>query len=169
MKIILLERVPNLGQMGSVIEVKPGYARNYLLPKAKALRATKENIALFENKRIELEATNLQKKTEAEDLSKKLEGLILTIIRQAGDSGHLYGSVAARDIADALVQKGVKVERNQISLVTPIKEIGTHNAQLLLHPEVSLPVTLVVAQTEEEAQAKVQLLKKSDKNTEEEK
>ena len=156
MEVVLLERVPNLGQMGAVVSVKPGYARNFLLPLKKALRATKENIAYFDTQRAQLEATNLKKKSEAEDLSRRLEGTTLFIIRQAGESGHLYGSVTPRDVAVGLADQKITISRTQVHLTHPIKEVGVHTCQLVLHPEVSMPVTLVVAQSTEEAQAKLQ-------------
>lgn len=154
MQVILLERVPNLGQMGSVVDVKPGYARNFLLPKLKALRATPENIAIFEKKKVQLEATNLSKKKEAEEVEQKIQGLSLILIRQAGDSGHLYGSVTPRDIGALLIQKGIEVSNSQVVLKAPIKEIGDYTCELILHPEVSVPIKLVVAQSEEEAAAR---------------
>src|SRR5918912_3243585 len=119
--VILLERVEKLGQMGQVVKVRPGFARNYLLPQKKALRATKENLAYFEKQRSQLEATNLKRKQEAEEVAKTLEGLTVVIVRQAGESGQLYGSVSARDIADAVTDAGVPVERRQIVLDKPIK------------------------------------------------
>lgn len=155
MEVILLERVPSLGQMGDVVTVKPGYARNFLLPKKKALRATRDNIALFEKQKAQLEATNLKKKAEAEGVAQKLQGITLTLIRQAGDSGHLYGSVTTRDIAEALGKNGVEALRSQIILEAPIKEIGIYTSDLILHPEVVMPITLVVAQSEDEAKAQI--------------
>ncbi|MBS0185131.1 MAG: 50S ribosomal protein L9 [Proteobacteria bacterium] len=161
MQVILLERVPNLGQIGSVVDVKPGYARNYLLPKKKALRVTPENIAIFEKQKAHLEASNLTKKAEAETCAQKIQGFTITLIRQAGDSGHLYGSVTPRDISVILMQKGIEIKRSQIVLKAPIKEIGIYECDLILHPEVIVPLTLVVAQSEEEAQAKMAESQKS--------
>ena len=121
MQVILLERVANLGQIGAVVDVKAGYARNFLLPQKKALRATRDNIALFEKQKIHLEATNLNKRKEAEEVAEKIKGLSLIIIRQAGDSGHLYGSVMPKDIVEALSQKGIEAKKSQIILKEPIK------------------------------------------------
>jgi large subunit ribosomal protein L9 len=149
--LILLERVEKLGQMGQVVKVKPGYARNYLLPQKKAMRATKENLAYFETQRVQLEATNLQRKAEAEEVGKKLEGLTVVLIRQAGESGQLYGSVAARDIAEAVTAGGFSVNRSQIVLDKPIKMLGLHPIRVMLHPEVGVMVTANVAQSEEGA------------------
>lgn len=162
MEVILLERVPNLGQMGDVVTVKPGFARNFLLPKKKALRATRDSIALFEKQKAQLEATNLKKKTEAEEVASKLQGITLTLIRQAGDNGHLYGSVTTRDITDALIKNGVEAFRSQIILEAPIKEIGIYTSEFVLHPEVVLPVTLVIAQSEDEAKARLLESQKTD-------
>lgn len=153
MRIVLLERVPNLGQMGDVVEVKPGYARNFLLPRRKALRASKENLAYFESQKAELEASNLKKRTEAEDVAKRLDKTVLVMIRQAGESGHLYGSVSSKDIAEGLAELGVKIERSQIRLGSPIKELGIFEAVLHLHPEVDQKIFLNVALSEEEASA----------------
>src|SRR5436309_10457993 len=122
--LILLERVEKLGQMGQVVNVKPGYARNYLLPQRKALRATKDNLAYFESQRAQLEANNLQRKAEATEIGAKLEGLTVVLVRQAGESGQLYGSVSARDIADAVTAAGVTIEKRQVVLERPIKTLG---------------------------------------------
>jgi large subunit ribosomal protein L9 len=149
--LILLERVDKLGQMGQIVKVKPGYARNYLLPQKKAMRATKENLAYFETQRTQLEANNLHKKSEAGEVSIKLEGLAVVLVRQAGESGQLYGSVAARDIADAVTAAGFTVERRQIVLHRPIKTLGLHPVRVMLHPEVAVTVTANVAQSEEGA------------------
>ena len=149
--LILLERVEKLGQMGQIVKVRPGYARNYLLPQKKALRATKENLAYFESRRAQLEATNLQRKTEAGEVGTKLEGLSVVLVRQAGESGQLYGSVASRDIAEAITAAGFTVEKRQIVLDRPIKTLGMHPLRVVLHPEVSVTVTANVAQSEEEA------------------
>jgi large subunit ribosomal protein L9 len=149
--LILLERVENLGQMGQIVKVKPGYARNYLLPQKKAMRATKQNLAYFETQRAQLEANNLQRKSEAVDIAAKLEGLTVAVIRQAGESGQLYGSVAARDIADAVTAAGFTVEKRQIVLERPIKTLGLHPLRVMLHPEVGVTVTANVAQSEEAA------------------
>src|SRR5262249_19217224 len=122
--LILLERVENLGQMGQLVKVKPGFARNYLLPQKKALRATKENLAYFESQRAQLEANNLQRKSEATEIGGKLEGLTVVIVRQAGESGQLYGSVSARDIADTVTEAGFTIEKRQVVLERPIKTLG---------------------------------------------
>lgn len=153
MEIILLERVPNLGQMGEVVRVKPGYARNYLLPQKKALRATKDNLAYFEKQRAHLEAVNLERRSEAEKVAGKLDGMMVTIIRQAGDTGQLYGSVTVRDIAEAIEANGATVDRRQISLDRPIKTLGLHPVRLVLHPEVIVEITANVARSEDEAAA----------------
>jgi len=151
MDVILLERIERLGQMGDVVSVKPGYARNFLLPQQKALRATKDNMAYFESKRVELEATNLSQRAEAEDIAGRMEGLTLVLIRQAGESGQLYGSVSARDVADAIVEAGFHIERNQVQMAQPIKILGVHSERVALHPEVVVEVMLNVASSEEAA------------------
>jgi large subunit ribosomal protein L9 len=150
-ELILLERVEKLGQMGQLVKVKPGFARNYLLPQKKALRATKENLTYFESRRAQLEATNLQRRSEATEVAGKLEGLSVVIIRQAGESGQLYGSVSARDIAEAVTGAGFTIEKSQVVLERPIKSLGLHLVRLVLHPEVSVTVTANVAQSAEEA------------------
>ena len=149
--LILLQRVEKLGQMGQIVKVKPGYARNYLLPQKKAMRATKENLAYFETQRAQLEANNLQRRSEATDVGGKLEGLTVVVIRQAGESGQLYGSVAARDIAEAVTAAGFTVDKQQIVLERPIKALGLHPVRVMLHPEVGVTVTANVAQSEEGA------------------
>jgi len=146
-ELILLERVDKLGQMGQLVKVKPGYARNYLLPQKKAMRATKENLAYFETQRTQLEANNLERRSEASQVGTKLEGLTVVVIRQAGESGQLYGSVAARDIAEAVTAAGFTVERRQIVLNRPIKTLGLHPVRVMLHPEVGVTVTANVAQS----------------------
>ena len=151
-ELILLERVENLGQMGQVVKVRPGYARNYLLPKKKALRATKDNLAFFATQRAQLEANNLARKTDATAVAEKLEGLHVVLIRQAGESGQLYGSVSSRDIADAVTAAGFTVDRGQIVLDRPIKTLGLHPLRVMLHPEVAVTVTTNVAQSAEAAQ-----------------
>ena len=151
MEVILLERVENLGLMGDVVNVKPGYARNYLLPRNKAISATETNKEQFENKRNEYEATNLETKNEAENIGKKLDGNLVTMVRQAGENGNLYGSVNARDVADGLVEIGYNVNRSQISLERPIKTVGLHPIKVALHPEVVVTVTANVARSEDEA------------------
>ena len=151
MEVILLERVEKLGLMGDVVNVKPGYARNYLLPKNKAISATATNKEQFENKRNEYEATNLETKNEAENIGKKLDGNLVTMVRQAGENGNLYGSVNARDVADGLVEIGYNVNRSQISLERPIKTVGLHPIKVALHPEVVVTVTANVARSEDEA------------------
>ena len=151
-ELVLLERVEKLGQMGQIVNVKPGFARNYLLPQKKALRATKENLAYFESQRVQLEAANLQRRSEASEVGSKLDGLSVVLIRQAGESGQLYGSVSARDIAEAVTAAGFTVERRQIVLERAIKTLGMHPLRVVLHPEVSVTVTANVAQSAEEAQ-----------------
>jgi len=150
-EVILLERVEKLGQMGQVVKVKPGFARNFLLPQKKALRATKANLAVFEKQRVQLEATNLKRRQEAEQVAAKMTDLSVVIVRQAGESGQLYGSVSARDIADAIDATGFTIERQQVVLDRPIKTLGLHPVRVVLHPEVSVSVTVNVAQSEEEA------------------
>jgi large subunit ribosomal protein L9 len=151
MQIILLERIGRLGQMGDVVKVRDGFARNFLLPQGKALRATKENMSHFEKQRTQLEATNLERKQEAEAIAAKLGGRRFTVIRQAGDTGQLYGSVSTRDVADAVTAGGFTIDRMQILLDRPIKNLGLHNVRLSLHPEVEIKVAVNVARTEEEA------------------
>lgn len=153
MQVILLERIEKLGQMGDIVKVKPGYARNFLLPRRKALRATEENLKVFESQRARLEADNLERRGEAESVAGKLEGLSIVLIRQAGEGGQLYGSVTARDMAQALDQAGVKVERSQVHLDKVIKVLGLHPVRIRLHPEVAVTITANVARSEEEARA----------------
>src|SRR5579862_908998 len=149
--LILLERVEKLGQMGQVVKVKPGYARNYLLPQKKAMRATKENLAYFDTQRAQLEANNLQRKSEAAEIAEKIEGLSVVLIRQAGESGQLYGSVAVRDVADAVTAAGFTVDKRQIVLARPIKTLGLHPVRVMLHPEVGVMITANVAQSQDGA------------------
>jgi large subunit ribosomal protein L9 len=156
MEVILLERVEKLGQMGQVVKVKPGYARNYLLPRKKALRATKQNLAYFDAQRSQLEATNLERRKEAEQVSEKLNGLAVVITRQAAETGMLYGSVTARDIADAVTDAGFTVSRNQIAIDQPIKTLGLFKVRVVLHPEVSVAITVNVARSVEEAELQAQ-------------
>jgi large subunit ribosomal protein L9 len=150
--VILLERVENLGQMGQVVKVRPGFARNFLLPQKKAMRATKNNLAYFEQQRAQLEAQNLTRKSEAEQVAGKLEGLKVVIIRQAGESGQLYGSVSARDLSDAVTAAGFTIARGQVVLDKPIKTLGLFALKVVLHPEVTVQVTANVAQSAEEAE-----------------
>jgi large subunit ribosomal protein L9 len=152
MQVILLQRIGRLGQMGDVVNVKDGYARNFLLPQNKALRATKDNLAHFETQRAQLEATNLEQKKEAEAVATKLEGKVFTAIRSAGDTGQLYGSVSTRDIAEAVTAGGFTIDRRQVVLERPIKTLGLHEIKVQLHPEVVVKVTLNVARSEEEAE-----------------
>jgi len=149
--LILLERVEKLGQMGQRVKVKPGFARNYLLPQKKALRATKENLAYFESQRAQLEANNLHLKSEAAEIGGKLEGLSVVVVRQAGESGQLYGSVSVRDIAEAVSEAGFTIEKRQVVLDRPIKSLGLHSVRIVLHPEVSVAITTNVARSVEEA------------------
>jgi large subunit ribosomal protein L9 len=150
--VILLERVENLGQMGQVVKVRPGFARNFLLPQKKAMRATKENLTYFEKQRAQLEAQNLTRKSEAEQVAGKLNGLKVVLIRQAGESGQLYGSVAARDLSDAVTAAGFTITRGQVVLEKPIKTLGLFPLRIVLHPEVSVQVTANIAQSAEEAE-----------------
>jgi large subunit ribosomal protein L9 len=151
-QVILLERVEKLGQMGQVVDVKPGYARNFLLPQKKALRATEDNLAYFQKQRTQLEAQNLARKGEAEQVAQKLNGLSVIVIRQAGESGQLYGSVTARDISQGITEAGFTVGRGQVVLERAIKTLGLHKQRVVLHPEVSVTVTVNVAQSVEEAE-----------------
>ena len=152
MNLILLERVPKLGQMGDVVKVKPGFARNYLLPQKKALRATKDNIAYFESQRKVLEAQNLERRSEAEAAGSKVKDLKVILIRQASEALQLYGSVTSRDIADGAVAAGVKIGRSQVELDKPIKTLGAHKIKVHLHPEVMIEITAVVARSPDEAE-----------------
>jgi large subunit ribosomal protein L9 len=151
MEVILLERIEKLGQMGDVVNVKNGFARNFLLPRHKALRATKANIAGFETQRSQYEVQILELRTDADAVSTKLDGLALTIIRQASESGQLYGSVAARDIASGVTEAGFTIDRRQVEIPGPIKTLGIHDIHIVLHPEVSVVVRVTVARTEAEA------------------
>ena len=152
MQVILLERVAKLGQMGDVVDVKSGYARNFLLPQKKALSASKENIASFEAQKVQLEAQNLETRQEAEALGTKLDGQQFIVIRQASDGGNLYGSVTPRDAAEAATSAGFTVDRKQIVVARPIKELGMHDVHVILHPEVEATIHLNVARSEEEAE-----------------
>jgi large subunit ribosomal protein L9 len=152
MDVILLERVAKLGQMGETVKVKPGYARNFLLARGKALRATTANKAVFEKQKAQLEARNLEQKSEAAKVGEKLDGESFMLIRQAGESGVLYGSVSTRDIAEALVAGGFTVSRAQVTLQQPIKALGLHSVPVSLHPEVEVKVTVNVARSAEEAE-----------------
>ena len=152
MQVILLERIGSLGQMGDIVNVKNGYARNFLLPQGKALRATNANKAEFEKQRVQLEARNLELKKEAETIGEKLEGQQFVVIRQAGDTGQLYGSVSTRDISIAITEGGISIDRRQIELQHPIKALGVHTVQISLHPEVTVAITINVARSEDEAE-----------------
>src|SRR5690606_5975271 len=151
MQIILLERIENLGHIGDVVTVRDGYARNFLLPKKKALRATEANRARFEAERKEIEARNLKLRQEAEAVAKTMDNASCTIIRQAGETGQLYGSVSSRNVADALVAAGYNIDRSQVVLNKPIKTLGVHQVKVSLHPDVAVMVTVNVARTEAEA------------------
>jgi len=151
MEIILLEKIEKLGQMGDVVQVKAGYARNCLLPQGKALRATEVNKTHFEGQRAQLEADNLETRSEAEKLGKKLDGLSVTMVRQAGEAGQLYGSVNARDIAGGVTEAGFTINRQQIELPHPIKALGLYDIRVALHPEISVTVSANVARSVEEA------------------
>ncbi len=152
MQVILLERIGRLGQMGDVVKVKDGYARNFLLPQGKALRATKDNQTEFEKRRVHLEARNLEQKGEAEKVATTLAGKTFVAIRQAGDTGQLYGSVSPRDMAEVIEAGGFSVDRRQVILEKPIKTLGLHQVKVQLHPEVQVKVSINVARSEDEAE-----------------
>jgi large subunit ribosomal protein L9 len=152
MQVILLERIEKLGQMGDVVAVKDGFARNFLVPQGKALRATKDNLAAFEQRRVQLEAANLQRKEDATAAASKVDGRSVTILRQAGETGQLYGSVNARDVAEAFTDAGVTIERRQVRLDSPLKALGIHAVRVALHPEVVVQVSVNIARSAEEAE-----------------
>ncbi|MGE4610528.1 MAG: 50S ribosomal protein L9 [Paracoccaceae bacterium] len=152
MQVVLLERVAKLGQMGDVVSVKSGFARNFLMPQGKALRATKANLAAFEAQRVQLEATNLESKGEAEALAAKLDGQVFIVIRSASDAGSLYGSVTGRDASEAATEDGFTIDKKQIVLARPVKDLGLHDMTVVLHPEVSATITINVARSTEEAE-----------------
>ncbi len=151
MQIILLERVPKLGQMGEVVNVKPGYARNFLIPHGKALRATKASIGDFEKRRAQLEARNLERKQDAQAMAGKVEGQMVTLLRQASETSQLYGSVNARDVAVAFTEAGISLERQQVRLDQPLKTLGLHDVAVALHPEVEVTVKVNIARSQAEA------------------
>ena len=151
MEVILLERVPRLGQMGEVVRVRDGFARNFLLPRGKALRATADNRARFESMKADLETRSLKLKGEASGIADKLNGKSFTVLRQASEAGQLFGSVSPRDLVGVLEPGGYKVSRNQIALNTPIKTIGRHNVQIALHPDIETAIAIIVARNNEEA------------------
>jgi large subunit ribosomal protein L9 len=151
MEVILLERIGKLGQMGDVVRVKDGFARNFLLPKGKALRATKENRSRFETMKVDLEARNIEQKSEAAKIAKKLDGQNFSVIRQAAETGQLYGSVSPRDLVALVIEKGFTINRSQIALNTPIKAIGLHKVPVSLHPEVEVSINVAVARSADEA------------------
>lgn len=152
MDVILLERIARLGQMGDTVSVKAGYARNFLLPQGKALRANEENRKRFESQRTQLEARNLERRSEAQQVADKLDGKTFIVIRSAGETGQLYGSVSTRDIADIITAEGFSVLRTQVELNHPIKTIGMHNVAINLHPEVQVTVTINIARSADEAE-----------------
>lgn len=154
-EVILLERIAKLGQMGDTVKVKPGYARNFLLPQGKALRANEKNRKLFEAQRTHLEARNLERRQEAQDVAEKMADLSIIMVRQAGEGGQLYGSVTARDVAQAIKENGFSVERGQVELNTPIKDLGQYQVAVVLHPEVTVSVPVTVARTQEEGEAQL--------------
>jgi large subunit ribosomal protein L9 len=150
-EVILMQRVDKLGQMGELVKVRPGFARNYLLPQGKAIRASKDNLARFERDRVQLEAQNIKRREEAERIAERVFGLDVVIIRAAGESGSLYGSVSSRDIADACKVNGLTIDRSQVLLEQPIKTTGITKVRVELHPEVVIPVGVNVARSQEEA------------------
>lgn len=152
MEVILLERIEKLGQMGDVVNVKTGFARNYLLPQNKALRKTKQNLSRFESERAQLEADNLTRKNEAENIAGKLENMNVTIIRAAGETGQLYGSVTSGDIAESVTKAGISINKNQVILNRALKVLGLEPIRISLHPEVSVEVTANIARNKEEAE-----------------
>jgi large subunit ribosomal protein L9 len=151
MEIVLLERVEHLGQLGEVVKVKPGYARNFLFPQKKALRATPSNLEYFEKRKVDLQAQNDKRRKEAESQAKKVDGVALVVVRQASEAGQLYGSVAARDIVEALAETGITLERRQVNLNEPLKALGIFPVKISLHPEVTVSVTVNIARSAEEA------------------
>jgi len=155
MELILLEKVNNLGLMGDLVRVKPGYARNYLLPQKKALKNTEENRKYFEEKRVEIEARNLELKNEAEAVSEKINGETFIIIRSASETGSLYGSVSKRDIATVAAESGLSIDRKQVELDRPFKEIGIYQVKVNLHPEVETSIYINIARTVDEAEAQL--------------
>ena len=157
MEIILLERVENLGQMGDLVTVKPGYARNFLLPKGKAIRATKENREKFDTDRAQLEADNLAKKSEAEKVAEKMEGLSVTLIRAASEMGQLYGSASSRDIAVAATDAGFTISKTQVDMNTAVKTLGIFPVRVILHPEVAVEIKVNIARSEDEAAEQLRL------------
>jgi large subunit ribosomal protein L9 len=156
MDVILLERVARLGQMGDTVKVKDGFARNFLLPKGKALRANEANKKKFEGQRAQLEARNLERKSEAQQIADTLDGKSFVAVRSAGETGQLYGSVSTRDIADLLTAEGFSIDRNQVELNHPIKTIGLTNVAIALHPEVEVTITLNIARSTDEAERQAQ-------------
>ncbi len=152
MEVLLLERIESLGQMGDLVKVKTGYARNYLLPQGKALRATDENRKRFDGQRAQLEVVNLERRTEAEGIAEKAGDVLVVLVRQAGEAGQLYGSVNARDVADAVITAGVTIDRRQVRLERPIKSVGLHKLRIDLHPEVHIIATVNVARSLDEAE-----------------
>jgi large subunit ribosomal protein L9 len=152
MEVILLERIEKLGQMGDVVNVKPGYARNYLLPRKKALRASEASRAVFQEQRAQLEAENLKNRQEAEGIATEVNGRTIIIVRQASDSDQLYGSVTTRDIANGITESGVTIDRRQVILPNPIKTVGMHSVRIDLHPEVTTEIVANIARSEEEAE-----------------
>ncbi|MEI8295584.1 MAG: 50S ribosomal protein L9, partial [Alphaproteobacteria bacterium] len=165
MQVILLEKIANLGIMGDIVDVKSGYARNFLLPKKKALRAIEANIDFFKAQKAQLETSNIKRRSEAEQVAKRMDKVIVSVVRQASEAGHLYGSVRAQDIAAALDKAGYKVLHTQVILSTPIKILGIHKALVVLHPEVSVSVEVGVAQSEEEAEIQMKAAKKQGSGT----
>jgi large subunit ribosomal protein L9 len=152
MQVILLERIEKLGQMGEVVAVKDGFARNYLVPQGKAMRATKGNLAEFDRRRVQLEADNLKRKEDATSAAAMIDGQRVVILRQAGETGHLYGSVNSRDIAEAFAEEGVTFSRQQVRLESPLKVLGIHDIRVALHPEVDVHVSVNIARSQQEAE-----------------
>lgn len=166
MQVILLERIEKLGQIGDIVTVRPGFARNFLFPHQKAVRATKDNVADFEKRKAQIEATNLKHKQEAEKVAEKVKKISIVIIRQASESGTLYGSVSAKDVAEIVTAEGCEITRQQVELTAPVKVVGLHSAFVVLHPEVKVEITLNVAQTKEEAKAQLKNPEAAKKETE---
>ena len=167
MQVILLERIEKLGMLGQVVEVKPGFARNYLLPQKKALRATPANMEFFGKQKAEIEAKNLKAKQDAEFVAQKVEGIHMIMVRQAGETGQLYGSVSAKDVVDGVMAvSSISIGRAQVAIGAPIKLLGIHPIHVMLHPEVKVQVNAVVAQTQEEAKIMIEKAKGSSKASE---